>query len=60
MERTAISRLPTKWGLFLAYCYSSNLDGTEHVAVVKVNYVPFLISLFHLKKKEKKTVLLDQ
>lgn len=36
VERTAISRLPTKWGLFQAYCYRSKLDGTEHIAVVKV------------------------
>ncbi|XP_040362740.1 monofunctional riboflavin biosynthesis protein RIBA 3, chloroplastic isoform X1 [Rosa chinensis] len=36
VERTALSRLPTKWGLFQAYCYRSKLDGTEHVAVVKV------------------------
>ncbi|XP_027087823.1 monofunctional riboflavin biosynthesis protein RIBA 3, chloroplastic [Coffea eugenioides] len=35
VERTAISRLPTKWGLFQAYCYRSKLDGTEHIAVVK-------------------------
>ncbi|KAM7496595.1 hypothetical protein LguiA_021009 [Lonicera macranthoides] len=35
VERTAISRLPTKWGLFEAYCYRSKLDGTEHVAIVK-------------------------
>ncbi|QHN96113.1 hypothetical protein HN51_042874 [Arachis hypogaea] len=33
--RTCVSRLPTKWGDFEAYCYSSKLDGTEHVAVVK-------------------------
>lgn len=37
VERTAISRLPTKWGLFQAYCYRSKLDGTEHIAVVKGN-----------------------
>jgi len=37
VERTYVSHLPTKWGLFQAYCYSSKLDGTEHVAVVKVN-----------------------
>ena len=43
MERTAIARLPTKWGLFQAYCYRSNLDGTEHVAVVKV--MPVIQSL---------------
>lgn len=36
VERTSVSRLPTKWGVFQAYCYSSKLDGTEHVAVVKV------------------------
>lgn len=36
VERKAVSRLPTKWGLFQAYCYNSKLDGTEHVAVVKV------------------------
>ncbi|PPS09783.1 hypothetical protein GOBAR_AA10879 [Gossypium barbadense] len=35
VERTAISRLPTKWGLFQAYCYRSKLDGTEHIAIVK-------------------------
>jgi hypothetical protein len=37
VERTYVSHLPTKWGLFQAYCYSSKLDGTEHVAIVKVN-----------------------
>ncbi|XP_030524141.1 monofunctional riboflavin biosynthesis protein RIBA 3, chloroplastic isoform X1 [Rhodamnia argentea] len=37
VERTAISRLPTRWGLFRAYCYRSKLDGTEHIAVVKGN-----------------------
>ncbi|AES67572.2 putative GTP cyclohydrolase II [Medicago truncatula] len=37
VERTYVSHLPTKWGLFQAYCYSSKLDGTEHVAVVKGN-----------------------
>lgn len=36
VDRTAISRLPTKWGLFQTYCYRSKLDGTEHIAVVKV------------------------
>ncbi|KAM3303463.1 monofunctional riboflavin biosynthesis protein RIBA 3, chloroplastic [Capsicum chacoense] len=35
VERTAVSRLPTKCGLFQAYCYRSKLDGTEHIAVVK-------------------------
>ncbi|KAJ9178235.1 hypothetical protein P3X46_010135 [Hevea brasiliensis] len=40
VERSAISRLPTKWGLFQAYCYRSKLDGTEHVALVKGNIGP--------------------
>ncbi|PKI36398.1 hypothetical protein CRG98_043180 [Punica granatum] len=35
VERTAISQLPTTWGLFQAYCYRSKLDGTEHIAIVK-------------------------
>ncbi|XP_065865317.1 monofunctional riboflavin biosynthesis protein RIBA 3, chloroplastic [Euphorbia lathyris] len=36
VERRAVSRLPTtKWGDFEAYCYTSKLDGTEHIAVVK-------------------------
>ncbi|XP_073222784.1 monofunctional riboflavin biosynthesis protein RIBA 3, chloroplastic isoform X2 [Cicer arietinum] len=35
VKRTYISHLPTKWGLFKAYCYRSELDETEHVAVVK-------------------------
>ncbi|KAI4334484.1 hypothetical protein L6164_019170 [Bauhinia variegata] len=35
VERTSVSRLPIKWGLFQAYCYRSKLDGTEHVAIVK-------------------------
>jgi len=41
VERTAVSRLPTKWGLFEAYCYRSKLDGTEHIAVVKVRDFSF-------------------
>lgn len=42
VELIAVSRLPTKWGLFRAYCYQSRLDGTEHIAVVKVmrSHVP--------------------
>nr|XP_043610641.1 monofunctional riboflavin biosynthesis protein RIBA 3, chloroplastic [Erigeron canadensis] len=35
VERIAVSRLPTRWGLFEAHCYRSKLDGTEHIAVVK-------------------------
>ncbi|KAK6163223.1 hypothetical protein DH2020_000087 [Rehmannia glutinosa] len=37
VERTAISRLPTKWGLFQAHCYRSKLDGMEHIAIVKLD-----------------------
>lgn len=36
MERTAVSRLPTKWGSFMVHCYRSRVDGMEHIAVVKV------------------------
>ncbi|KAL7153728.1 hypothetical protein ABFS83_04G187900 [Erythranthe nasuta] len=35
VERSAISSMPTKWGLFQAHCYRSKLDGTEHIAIVK-------------------------
>ncbi|XP_057956255.1 monofunctional riboflavin biosynthesis protein RIBA 3, chloroplastic [Malania oleifera] len=35
VERSVVSRLPTKWCLFQAYCYRSKLDGTEHFAIVK-------------------------
>ncbi|KAL9268913.1 putative monofunctional riboflavin biosynthesis protein RIBA 3, chloroplastic [Drosera capensis] len=35
VERRAISRLPTKWGVFQAHCYRSKLDGTEHIAIVQ-------------------------
>nr|GEU97611.1 monofunctional riboflavin biosynthesis protein RIBA 3, chloroplastic [Tanacetum cinerariifolium] len=35
VERVTVSRLPTTWGLFEAYCYRSKLDRTEHIAVVK-------------------------
>lgn len=35
VERTAVARLPTKWGTFQAYSYRSKLDGIEHIAMVK-------------------------
>ncbi|XP_021716226.1 monofunctional riboflavin biosynthesis protein RIBA 3, chloroplastic-like isoform X2 [Chenopodium quinoa] len=35
VERTVVSRVPTDWGQFDAYCYHSKLDGIEHVAFVK-------------------------
>jgi len=36
VERMAVSRLPTQWGQFQAYCYRSKLDGMEHIAIIKV------------------------
>lgn len=35
VERTAVARLPTKWGTFTAFSYRSKLDGFEHIAMVK-------------------------
>ncbi|GFQ03197.1 monofunctional riboflavin biosynthesis protein riba 3 chloroplastic [Phtheirospermum japonicum] len=35
VKRSTISRLPTNWGMFQAHCYRSNLDGMEHIAIVK-------------------------
>jgi 3,4-dihydroxy 2-butanone 4-phosphate synthase/GTP cyclohydrolase II len=35
--RTAVARLPTTWGSFQAYSYRSELDGIEHLALVKGN-----------------------
>lgn len=37
IERTVVSKLPTDWGEFEAYCYHSKLDGIEHVALIKGN-----------------------
>ena len=37
VERTGVARLPTKWGTFTAYSYTSKLDGIEHIAMVKVS-----------------------
>lgn len=34
VERTAVARLPTQYGLFNAYSYRSTADGIEHVAMV--------------------------
>lgn len=33
--RTAVARLPTKWGIFQIYSFLSRVDGIEHVAMVK-------------------------
>lgn len=35
VERSAHAPIPTKWGSFQAYCYRSQLDGIEHIAMVK-------------------------
>ncbi|KMT05324.1 hypothetical protein BVRB_7g174590 [Beta vulgaris subsp. vulgaris] len=37
VERTKVSRIPTNWGEFEAYCYQSKLDGIVHIALVKGN-----------------------
>jgi len=34
VERVAVTRLPTEFGEFTAYGYRSQVDGTEHVALV--------------------------
>ena len=34
VERTAVARLPTEWGLFACHSYRSLVDGIEHVALV--------------------------
>lgn len=35
VERTAVARLPTRYGEFVAHVYRSRTDGTEHMALVK-------------------------
>jgi len=35
VERTAVARLPTRHGEFVAHVYRSRTDGTEHMALVK-------------------------
>ncbi|CAI5467227.1 unnamed protein product [Closterium sp. Yama58-4] len=35
VERTAVARLPTQWGVFNIFSYKCKLDGIEHVAMVK-------------------------
>ncbi|KAM0950497.1 putative 3,4-dihydroxy-2-butanone-4-phosphate synthase, GTP cyclohydrolase II [Dioscorea sansibarensis] len=35
VERASVARLPLKWGSVRAYCYRSDLDGIEHIAMVK-------------------------
>ncbi|KAJ7543858.1 hypothetical protein O6H91_09G056100 [Diphasiastrum complanatum] len=35
VKRTAVARLPTRWGTFKAYSYKSKLDNIEHIAMVK-------------------------
>ncbi len=41
VTRTAVARLPTTWGSFQAYSYRSELDGIEHLALVKVFILTF-------------------
>ncbi len=35
IERSAVTKLPTKYGQFEAYCYIDKLNGGHHVALVK-------------------------
>lgn len=35
VEQTSVSRMPTKYGEFEAYCYVNKLNGEHHVALVK-------------------------
>ncbi|XP_058087409.1 probable bifunctional riboflavin biosynthesis protein RIBA 1, chloroplastic [Magnolia sinica] len=35
VERSSGAPIPTEWGPFQAYCYRSQLDGIEHIAMVK-------------------------
>ena len=35
VERVAVTKLPTKYGEFKAYCYVNKLNGDHHVALVK-------------------------
>lgn len=35
VELTSISKMPTKYGDFMAYCYVNKLNGDHHVALVK-------------------------
>ena len=37
VEKVASAPIPTMWGPFKANCYKSTLDGTEHIAMVKVS-----------------------
>jgi hypothetical protein len=57
VELIAVSRLPTKWGLFRAYCYQSKLDGTEHIAVAKVIYIMLFSLLLGLEIGQKMQIM---
>ncbi|XP_077231610.1 bifunctional riboflavin biosynthesis protein RIBA 1, chloroplastic-like [Tasmannia lanceolata] len=35
VEKAADAPIPTMWGPFRAYCYKSQIDGIEHIAMVK-------------------------
>ncbi|XVF44812.1 hypothetical protein PTKIN_Ptkin02bG0154300 [Pterospermum kingtungense] len=35
IDLAGAARIPTMWGPFTAYCYRSQLDGIEHIAMVK-------------------------
>ena len=35
VECVAVTRMPTKYGEFMAHCYVNKLNGEHHVALVK-------------------------
>ena len=37
VERVSVTKMPTKYGEFMAYCYINKLNGEHHVALVKGN-----------------------
>jgi len=49
VQRTAAARLPTKFGNFQVYSYTSSIDGIEHAAIVKVGAAihPLAVRVLH-------------
>jgi 3,4-dihydroxy 2-butanone 4-phosphate synthase/GTP cyclohydrolase II len=44
VERAGAALIPTMWGPFTANCYRSLLDGMEHIAMVKVRNLVFILN----------------
>ena len=45
VECVAVTRMPTKYGEFMAHCYVNKLNGEHHVALIK-GYIGDLSNLF--------------